>query len=611
MTDLYCIALVGNPNCGKTALFNSLTGLRQKVANYPGATVERHSGTPDFDLGVEVLDLPGAYSLSPKSPDEAVTADILQGTHPVEAVPDQLLVVVDATNLAQHLVFVLELQSLGLPMHLALNMSDLAEREGIKIDVAALAAELDIPVTPTTAVRRKGLEAISKSLRTAAIPSAPAKTETLVDRQKRARDIAKKVITAQGKGHSATRHVDAVLLNSYSGPFILAAVLFLMFQAVFSWAEVPMDWIETGVGVAAQTVGETLPDGLLKSLINDGLLAGVGAVIVFLPQILLLFSFILILESTGYMARAAFMMDKLMAGVGLNGRAFIPLLSSFACAIPGIMAARTIADERDRLTTILISPLMTCSARLPIYTLIIAAFIPNDTVFGPFGLQGVVMFGLYLAGIVSALFVALVLRRTVTQGKPSPFMMELPKYQLPNWQFIGLGLYERALIFMRRAGTIIMASTIALWGLGQFPAPPEGAESPAIGYSIIGWLGRGLEVIFAPIGFGWEISVAMIPGLAAREVSIAALGTIYSLSGSDEAIEAGLVPVLQAGWSLPTALSFLAWYIFAPMCLSTIAVTKRETCGWRWPLFMFGYLFTLAYLTSFITYQLSKLFLSA
>lgn len=603
------VAVVGNPNCGKSALFNALTGLRQKVANYPGATVERRAGQLTGVVSLTLIDLPGAYSLNARSADEEVTRQVVTGTHATEAKPDVILSVVDATNLAQHLRFVLELRRLGIPMVVALNMTDLATRERISIDTDALSAQLGVPVVETVAVRKKGLDTLQVSLGKAALAPPPAVMdfgESVRDRQKAARKIAAAATTSEGIGHRTTRQLDRVLLNPLAGPVILFGLLFLMFQAVFSWAETPMDLIEGGIGALQGFFVSTLSEGLLLSFLNDGILAGVGAVLVFLPQILILFLFILVLESTGYMARAAFIMDRLMASVGLNGRAFIPLLSSFACAVPGIMAARSISNERDRLTTILISPLMTCSARLPVYTVIISAFIPNQAVGWGVGLQGLVMFGLYIAGIVAALVVAAVLKRTVAQGKADTFLLELPKYQGPNLRFVLIGLYERARIFLRRAGTIILVSTIILWLLAIYPTAPMGAAEPDIAYSFVGMIGSALEVVFAPIGFNWEISVALVPGMAAREVAIAALGTVYSLSGSEEMIEAGLVTVLNAAWTLPTALSFLAWFIFAPQCLSTIAVTRRETGGWKWPAFMVAYLFALAYGASFITFRVAS-----
>ncbi len=609
MSQNHTVALVGNPNCGKSALFNALTGLKQKVANYPGATVERRSGAMLQNSSIELIDLPGTYSLTPRSPDEQVTEEVLRGTHSIEKKPDAIVCVIDATNLAQHLRFALELRNLDVPMVIALNMMDLAAREKIAIDIKALSEKLGVPVIETVAVRKKGLNELEDELLNtinAPTPQSLDFGDTVKQRQKAARKIASDVTVSTGVGHKATRVLDGFFLNPISGPLILFTTLFVMFQAVFAWAEAPMDIIDGGIGALQGVLAENLPEGFLLSLLNDGILAGVGAVVIFLPQIVILFLFILILESTGYMARAAFLMDRLMSKVGLNGRAFIPLLSSFACAIPGIMAARSIANEKDRLTTILIAPLMTCSARLPVYTVIIAAFIPNDTVGFGIGMQGLVMFSLYIAGILSALIVAAVLKRTATKGKSDTFMLELPKYQLPNFRYILIGLIERSRLFLHRAGTIILTSTIVLWLLAIYPKAPEGSDKPDVAHSFVGIIGGWLEVIFAPIGFNWEISAALVPGMAAREVAVAALGTVYSLSGSEEMIEQGLVGMLNSAWSLPTALSFLVWFVFAPQCLSTIAVTRRETGGWKWPLIMVGYLFGLAYLASFATFQISS-----
>jgi ferrous iron transport protein B len=603
------IALVGNPNAGKSALFNALTGGRQKVANYPGVTVERKTGRLTLPSGVDVelIDLPGTYSLDPKSPDEAVTRDALLGRQDGEALPGVIICVVDATNLNNHLRFALELKQLGRPMLVALNMMDLAQRDGLDIDIAALSRELGLPVVPTVAVRKRGLADVLAQA-DAIANSAPMTGGARLDflsLQQEARRIAKAVTMKEGQARHWTRSIDQVVLHPLLGPLILAAILFFMFQSVFAWAEAPMDWIDQGIIALGGWLSANLPDTWLRSLLVDGIIAGVGSVIVFLPQILILFAFILVLEQSGYMTRAAFLMDQLMAKVGLNGRAFIPLLSSFACAIPGIMAARAIDNPRDRLTTILIAPLMTCSARLPVYALIIAAFIPATTV-GGVGLQGLVLFALYLTGIVGALVVAFVLRRTLTRGPAQPLLLEMPKYQWPTLRDLALGLWTRAIIFLKRAGTIILISMVLLWLLSSFPAPPPGATGPAIDYSITGWLSRGLEVIFAPIGFTREIAIALVPGMAAREVAVGALGTVYALQGSEDMVQASLVTTLRSAWTLPTALAFLAWYVFAPQCISTLAVTRRETNSWRWPLFMFGYLFAMAYVAAGITFWVSK-----
>ena len=604
------VALVGNPNAGKTSLFNALTGSRQKVGNYPGVTVERKAGRlalPDGRV-CDLIDLPGTYSLNPRSPDEAVTRDAIFGRIAGERPLDAIVAVIDATNLRNHLRFVLELQALGLPLVVALNMVDLAARDGISIDVARLSALLGLPVVETVAVRKRGLDGLGAELAACIGDAAPAlptlQTGDLKLLQKQARQISAAVETASGSARRWSQRIDAVALHPVAGPLLLAAILFFMFQSVFSWAEAPMGWIEAGIALLQAELAQRLADGVLLSLLNDGVLAGVGAVVVFLPQILILFAFIIALEQSGYMTRAAFLMDRLMARVGLNGRAFIPLLSSFACAIPGIMATRSIDSPRDRLTTILIAPLMTCSARLPVYAVVIGAFIPARDV-GPFGLQGLVLFGLYLAGIVGALVAAFALRRTVTKGAAPPFLMEMPKYQWPAARDMALGLYGRATAFLQRAGTIILASTIILWGLASWPQPPAGADKPGIEYSLAGKIGTALEPIFAPIGFNKEIAIALVPGMAAREVAVSALGTVYALQGVDEENADGLIAQLQRAWPLPTALAFLAWFVFAPQCISTLAITRRETASWRWPIFMFCYLFAAAYVAAGLTYHLA------
>ncbi len=605
------VALVGNPNAGKSALFNALTGARQKVGNYPGVTVERHSGRLALDDGrpVELVDLPGAYSLEPGSADERVTRDVVTGTGHYERQPDALVVVVDAANLDNHLRFALQLIALGLPVVVALNMVDLAERDGLTLDPAVLERELGVPVIPTVAVRRRGLDQLRAALTErvgAAAPAAPAAAAEMATLQRRARQIARAAVVAETPGRRWGQWLDSVALHPVLGPIILLTLLFVMFQAVFAWSQAPVGWIEDVVKALDTLVRGAMPDGFLRSLVTDGLIAGVGAVVVFLPLILILFLFILVLEATGYMVRAAFLMDRMMARVGLSGRAFIPLLSSFACAVPGIMATRTIDDERDRLTTILIAPLMTCSARLPVYTIIIGAFIPDRLVGGWIGLQGLVLLGLYLMGILGAFVAALLLRRTVTKGASSGFMMEMPKYQWPLWRDVALGLWTRTEIFLKRAGTTIALTTVVLWALLSFPKPPEGSGISPVDYSVAGRIANGLEVAVRPIGFNRDIALALIPAMAAREVAVAAIGTVYAIDNPEaEAGQKALTDDLKAHWSLPTALAFLMWFVFAPQCISTIAVTRRETNGWKWPAFMVGYLFAAAYIMAGITYWLA------
>jgi ferrous iron transport protein B len=607
MTSIPLIAVVGNPNAGKSALFNSLTGARQKVGNYPGVTVERKSGRLSLPDGrpIELVDLPGAYSLQPSSPDEEVTRDVVIGRQEGERLPDALLIVVDATNLDNHLRFALQLIALGLPTVVALNMADLARRDGLVIDLARLEAELGVPVVETVAVRRRGIdevkEALSEQVGAARSIRGGAPEEDFVAVQRRARAIAKAAVTAHSAGRKSSETIDRVALHPVAGPVIFAAIMFLMFQAVFAWAKAPADWIAAMVTSGQAAAAASLPAGWLRSLLVDGVLGGVGAVIVFLPQILILFLFILLLEASGYMVRAAFLMDRLMARVGLSGHAFIPLLSSFACAVPGIMATRTIENPKHRLTTILIAPLMTCSARLPVYAVIIGAFIPARSVGWGIGLQGLVLFALYLAGIAGALLAATILRRTVARGVHQGFTLEMPKYQLPQLRGILIGLLQRALIFLKRAGTIILVSTIALWALLSFPQPRPGES--ALNSSIAGKIASGLDVVVKPIGFNHEIALALVPAMAAREVAVSALATAYSIEGTAQGTgERSLIERLRHSWPLPTALAFLAWFVFAPQCLSTIAVTRRETNGWKWPAFMLGYLFTLAYLAAGATY---------
>ena len=603
------IALVGNPNAGKSSLFNALTGARQKIANYPGVTVERKAGHASFADGrpLSLIDLPGTYSLTPASLDEAVTRDVILGRQAGEARPDALIVVLDAANLDNHLCFALELLTLGLPTVVALNMVDLATRDGLTLDAERLSRELGVPVVPTVAVRRRGLTellaAVDDAIRTNQPRETAAGAQNDAALHQRARAIARAAIVSETPVRRWTQRVDNIVLHPVFGMVILLALMFVMFQAVYAWAGPPADALEGLVGAMQGWVVDNVPQNFLRDLVVEGLLAGVGAVVVFLPQILILFLFILLLEASGYMTRAAFLMDGLMGKVGLSGRGFIPLLSSFACAVPGIMATRAIPDEKDRLTTILIAPLMTCSARLPVYALIIAAFIPNSGVGGTaIGLQGLVLFGLYVAGIVGALVVAFALRRTVAKGAGAGFMMEMPRYQMPSLRDVALGLWQRAWIFLRRAGTIIALTTVVLWLLLTFPKAPEGESQ--VEYSVAGRIASGLEVAVAPIGFNHDIALALIPAMAAREVAVSAMATANAIDAGDDedAVAASLGERLQGKWSLATALAFLAWFVFAPQCISTIAITRRETNGWRWPLFMVGYLFALAYAAAGITY---------
>jgi ferrous iron transport protein B len=615
-TDLaWHFALVGTPNSGKTALFNALTGNRQKVANYPGVTVERKSGALKTPSGrcVTLIDLPGTYSLRARSPDEEITRDVVLGRLQSETPPDLIVCVADSTNLRLALRLVLELKRVGRPLLLVLNMIDIANKRGVKIDIARLSADLGVPVVTSVAVRRGGTEELLKRLdemtlgcAAASVKStwqAPGSAELRV--AQRQADAIIRAAVHMPAPDSLTARLDAVLLHPVAGLAILFLILFVMFQAVFSWAQPAMNLISLGFQELGALTHSLLPQGLLQSFIENGVISGIGSVVVFLPQILILFLFILLLEDLGYMARAAFLMDKIMGGAGLHGRAFIPLLSSFACAIPGIMATRVIDNKRDRLTTILVAPLMTCSARIPVYTLIIGAFIPAKLIWGWASLQGLVMFGLYTAGIFSALGVSFVAKYLFWRVDPSPpFMLEMPDYKLPRLKSVLLGLYTRAHMFLKRAGTTIFSMMVVVWFLASFPRPPAGASGPAIGYSLAAMIGRVLHPLLAPVGFNWQISVALIPGMAAREVAVAALGTVYSISGGADASRQ-IGHVLAGQWSLATALAFLAWYIFAPQCASTLAVIRRETGSWKWMAVTFGYMLVLAYIAAFATFHIA------
>lgn len=605
------IALLGNPNCGKTALFNLLTGSHQKVANYAGVTVERKQGHLQTASGrkIVVLDLPGAYSLNAISADEQVAHDVVTGARSDEPVPDLLVCVVDATNLRLNLRLVLEARALNLPMVLALNMSDAARHDGIEVDRAVLARELGMPVLETVGIRHDGAHELLKFLDTVQLPAPmhsgqgwhASSVEEVMATQQEVRRMVRLAVREPRESLHVDDAIDAVVLHPVWGMLVLAATLFLMFQAVFSWASWPMELIKSSIEWLSNVLAASMAPGPLSSLLIDGVLAGAGGVLVFLPQILILFCFILVLEDSGYLPRAAFLLDRVMGTVGLSGRSFIPLLSSFACAVPGVMATRSITHWRDRLVTIMIAPLMTCSARLPVYALLIGAFIPGRMVGGIFNLQGLVLFGLYVGGIVSAMLVAAVAMLWRSQAGPTPLLMELPSYRLPNLRSLAHGLYERATVFIKRVGSIILALMVVLWFLASYPTPPEGVS--AIQYSFAGRLGHWLEMVVAPIGFNWQIAIALVPGMAAREVAVGALGTVYALSASGESIAAQLSPMIAHSWSLATALSLLVWYIFAPQCISTLVAVRRETNSLRYPMLMLGYMFGLAYIASFVTYR--------
>src|ERR1700712_344683 len=613
------LALVGTPNSGKTSLFNALTGSRQKVANYPGVTVERKEGAFVTPLGrqVSLVDLPGTYSLRGRSPDEEITRDVVLGRTAGEALPDLVLCVADSTNLRLTIRLLLELKSTGRPLMLVLNMFDIAARRGVTVDAPGLSEALGVPVVTSIAVRKGGtaelLRLTDEIVAHSQTPDRqnlwePLSVAQLRATQREADRIIAASVSLPSRPDSWTARIDAVVLHPVAGLVILAAILFVMFQAVFAWAQPLMELLSTAFAALGQLVHDSLPPGLLQSFLQNGVISGVGSVIVFLPQIVMIFLFILLLEDFGYMARAAFLMDRIMGGAGLHGRAFIPLLSSFACAIPGIMATRVIDNRRDRLTTILVAPLMTCSARIPVYTLIISAFIPAEQVWGWINLRGLVMFGLYAAGITSALAVSFLIKFLMWRDyAPAPFMLELPDYKMPRARGIAIGVYTRAKMFLQRAGTTIFTMMVLIWFLASFPLPPAGAQDPAINYSFAAMIGKAIEPLLAPIGFNWQIAVALIPGMAAREVAVAALGTVYAIEGGKEAA-AQIGQVLAMKWSLATALSLLAWYIFAPQCASTLAVIRRETGSTNWLVVKFFYMLVLAYAASLLTYNVAVAF---
>ncbi|MEO8068368.1 MAG: ferrous iron transport protein B [Flavobacteriales bacterium] len=601
------IALLGNPNCGKTALFNLLTGSRQKVANYAGVTVERKEGTLHTTSGrrVSVLDLPGAYSLNALSNDEAMTRDVVTG-HSLEALPDLLVCVADATNLRLHLRLVLEARRLGLPMVVVLNKMDRVKKLGIHIDMDVLARGLNVPVVGTVGVHAHGADALRAFLdlpveATMLMPWKAHKLEQVLATQKDVARIFQRVVTEPAVDKDRSDRIDRLLMHPVLGFVALAVVLFLTFVAVFSLGGWLTALIEQGTSALGELLRTHMADGLLRGLLTEGIIGGVGGVLAFLPQILILFLFILALESSGYLPRAAFLLDRPMSKAGLSGRSFIPLLSSFACAIPGIMATRTISNWRDRLTTILIAPLMACSARIPVYTLLIAALFPRDPVAG-----ALVMVGLYALGVVAAMAVAWVIKRTDRDRSRSPLLMELPAYQWPDPRSLAIGMWERAMIFVRRVGTIILALTIVMWALYTIPSPRTHAQGAPITRSLAGELGHALQYVFAPIGFNEEISIALVPGMAAREVVVSSLGMVYAMNGSEADVDAQLRERIHKEWPLATKLSLLIWLVFAPQCLSTFVAVKRETNSWKYMWIMGGYLFGLAYLASLITYQLTN-----
>ncbi|MVW70940.1 ferrous iron transporter B [Bordetella sp. 15P40C-2] len=602
MTDLTLrIALVGNPNTGKTALFNRLTGSRQKVANYAGVTVDRKIGFFSTPRGRRVclLDLPGTYSLASRSPDEAVTAAILQGRHHEEPPPQAIVFVMDATNLRLHLRLLLEIRQLGLPVVVALNMVDQAARRGVHIDVNGLSRRLGMPVIETVAVRRDGAARLLAQLDEDMPP--PDDLAAPPDLHHEVRAILSETVRQSACTMTWDDKIDRWALHPLIGPMILATVMFLSFQAVYAVGRPITEAIGDGMAWLGDSVTAWIGVGPLAGLIADGVCAGLGSLLGFLPQILALFFILLVLEESGYLPRAAFLLDRVMVAVGLSGRAFIPLLSSFACAIPSIIGARSIPDRRDRLVAILVAPLMTCAARLPVYTLLIGAFIPQRSV-GIFNLQGVVLFALYAAGILGGMTVAMVGKLLRRHGDDTALLMELPPYRLPKWRDIALALWERAWVFLRRLTGVMLALSIVMWGIANFPAAPMDAARPAIESSFAGMLGLAMQPLFAPLGFNWQITLALIPAFAARESAVTTLATIYSVA---DGADSQLGNMLAANLATPTALALMVWFAFAPQCMSTLAVIRRETGDWRIVLLSFAYMFVLAYGAAFATYQLA------
>lgn len=600
------VALVGPPNSGKTTLFNRLTGLRQKVANFPGVTVEHHVGTARLaeDREVELVDLPGVYSLQPRSEDERVAYEVLAGAMPGVGRPDAVLLVLDSTNLGRHLVLAAPILSMGLPALVVLNMADDLRARGGDVDTAALARQLGAPVVLISAAKGEGIETVTEFLLgTVAVP-APLELPVLQD-VPRCRQWATRVGRRAGYQPPApplwTRRLDGVFLHPVAGPLVFLAVVVGVFQTIFSGARPLMEGVELLIVASGSWLGARLPDGLWKSLLLDGVWSGVGSVLVFLPQILLLFLFIGILEDSGYLARAAVIADRTMARVGLQGKSFIPLLSAYACAVPAIMATRTIENKRDRIATILIAPFMTCSARLPVYTLVIAAFLPEQPVAGPFlGSRAAALLGLYLLGFLAAFATARVLKSSVLKSDPSAFVLEMPPYRRPTLASLGLRLVDRAKIFLRRAGTVILAVAVVLWALAHLPLR-DGAV-PKIEDSLAGAAGRTVEPLIKPLGFNWKIGIGLISSLAAREVIVGTLGTIYGIEGESES--EGLCRALRRDLTPAGATALLVFFAFAMQCMSTIAVVRRETGGWKWPVVQFTYMGVLAWVGAFAAHQI-------
>lgn len=691
-TRLRLVALMGNPNSGKTTLFNALTGLRQRVGNYPGVTVEKKEGHLTTNAGEEitVLDLPGSYSLTPHSPDEAIAIDVALGQSPYVSKPDLILCVVDATNLERNLFLVTQLIDREIPVIVVLTMVDSAEQEGLHVERELLSRGLGVPVIPVVASKGIGLQELHSAM---GVPTLPGASMTLsrlpevVSREVIAIALAiarsenpgtteihravellstpeplpgtltgslPEVIALLRTAHekleflgydprsvfiearyawiknlvarvipSTTRHttsltdvLDRYLTHRIWGVPIFFLIMALMFQGIFSWASLPTEWILAGFDRLGTTVVSVMPPGDLRNLIVDGAFAGVSSVVSFLPQIAFLFFFLGLLEDSGYMARAAFIMDRIMSKVGLHGRSFIPLLGSFACAIPGIMATRTIDSPRDRLVTMLVAPLMSCSARLPVYSLLIAAFIPPVAVFGIFSLPGLTLLGLYVLGMVAALGMALVFKKTLLRGAPPPFIIELPPYRTPSLRSVSYQVWDKAGSFLRTAGTIILGASIILWFLAAYPKSGQGSPADQIQHSFAGTIGKSIEPVLRPLGFDWKIGIGLITSLMQREAFISAMGTIYNIQADTDgtvslrqAIRQDINPATgKPTFTLLTAICLMVYYVLAMQCLATVAIMRRETNSWRWPLFQIAYMSVLAYGVTFVVYRVGILF---
>jgi len=600
------VAIVGPPNSGKSTLFNRLTGLRQKVANFPGVTVEHRVGRAHLHghHDVDLVDLPGIYSMRPRSEDERVTHDVLHGDMSGLRRPDAVMLVVDSTNLGRHLPLAASILSLGLPTLVLLNMADDLAQRGGEVDAEKLALQLGTPVALISAAKGEGLGAVTRFLGGGIALPRPIELPVLQD-VPQCRQWARQISSGAGYLTPApsawTRRLDGLFLHPAWGPLVFVLVVAAVFQSIFNWAQPMMEAIEEFVTWSGGWLTAQLPDTLWRSLLVEGIWSGVGAVIIFLPQILLLFLFIVILEDSGYLARAALIADRTMARIGLQGKSFIPLLSAYACAVPAIMATRTIESKRDRIATILIAPFMTCSARLPVYTLIIAAFIPEQPLLGGlFGTRAASMLGLYVLGFLAAVITARLLKSSILKSERTPFVLEMPPYRRPNLRSIGLRLWERALAFLQRAGTVILAVTVVLWCLASIPFVD--GQPPPIEQSLAGTLGRAIEPLIEPLGFNWKIGIGLITSLAAREVIVGTLGTIYGMESEGEA--RGLQTALQQDLSFAGAVALLIFFAFAMQCMSTLAVVRRETGGWKWPIFQFVFMSAMAYVCALVTYQI-------